>query len=134
MFGEIVYYIFLLFIVFIILIVVATAATTVVVMWPTNRLQYQLMQKKIKTQFTKVNSLLERIGMDGAPDPPLKGEILREWAPTFCRELCKKTAEPIDFPFELWTRVCPAKHKLNRIRQAVQRCPPRLCCELCESD
>jgi len=30
---------------------------------------------------------------------------------------CAKTAEPIDLPFGLWTRVGPRKHKFNRVRR-----------------
>ena len=35
---------------------------------------------------------------------------------------CAKTAEPIDLPFGLWTRVGLRKHKFNRIRQAAPMC------------
>jgi len=34
-----------------------------------------------------------------------------------------KTAEPIDFLFELWTRVGRRKHNFNRIRQVAPMCP-----------
>jgi len=33
-----------------------------------------------------------------------------------------KLAEPIEVPFELWTRVGPRKHKFNRIRQVAPMC------------
>jgi len=36
---------------------------------------------------------------------------------------CAKTAEPIDLPFGLWTRVGRRKHKFNRIRQVASMCP-----------
>jgi len=39
---------------------------------------------------------------DGGPDPPMGRAILE--IGTFGRELCK-TAEPMDLPFGLWTRV-----------------------------
>jgi len=35
---------------------------------------------------------------------------------------CAETAEPIDLPFELWTRVDRRKHKFNRIRQVTPMC------------
>ena len=50
---------------------------------------------------------------------------------TFCRELCK-TAEPINLPFGLWTRMVPRKHKFNSIRQVAPMCPT-LCHELCKN-
>jgi len=34
-----------------------------------------------------------------------------------------KTAELIEMPFGLWTRVGPRKHKFNRIRQVAPMCP-----------
>jgi len=37
---------------------------------------------------------------------------------------CAETAEPIDLPFGLWTRVCWRKHKFNCIRQVAPMCPP----------
>jgi len=36
---------------------------------------------------------------------------------------CAKTAEPIDLPFGLWTRVGQRKHKCNRIHQVAPMCP-----------
>jgi len=36
---------------------------------------------------------------------------------------CAKTAEPVDLPFWLWTRVSRRKHKFNRIRQVAPMCP-----------
>jgi len=39
-----------------------------------------------------------------------------------CAVSCAKTAEPIDFPFGLWTWVCRRKHMFNRIRQVAQMC------------
>jgi len=36
---------------------------------------------------------------------------------------CAKTAEPIDLPFGLWTRVVRRKHKFNHIRQVAPMCP-----------
>ena len=36
---------------------------------------------------------------------------------------CAKTAEPIHFPFRLWTRVGWRMHKFNRIRQVAPMCP-----------
>jgi len=39
-----------------------------------------------------------------------------------CCVLCK-TAEPIDLPFGLWTRVGRRKHKFNHIRQVAPMCP-----------
>jgi len=36
---------------------------------------------------------------------------------------CAKTAEPIDLPFELWTRVGRRKHKFDRIHQVAPMCP-----------
>jgi len=41
----------------------------------------------------------------------------------FCCELCARSAEPIDLPFGLWTRVGRRKHKFSRIRQAAPMCP-----------
>jgi len=41
----------------------------------------------------------------------------------FLRELYKKTAEPIDLPFGLWTRVGRSMHKFNRIRQVAPMFP-----------
>ena len=35
---------------------------------------------------------------------------------------CAKTAEQIDLPFGLWTRVGRRKHKFNRIRQVAPTC------------
>jgi len=37
--------------------------------------------------------------------------------------ICVKTAEPIETPFGLWTRVSRRKHKFNRIRQVAPMCP-----------
>jgi len=34
-----------------------------------------------------------------------------------------ETAEPVDLPFGLWTRVGRRKHKFNRIRQVAPTCP-----------
>jgi len=36
---------------------------------------------------------------------------------------CARTAEPIDLPFGLWTRVGRRKHKFNGIRQVALVCP-----------
>jgi len=36
---------------------------------------------------------------------------------------CAKTTEPIDLPFELWTRVGRWKHEFNRICQVAPMCP-----------
>jgi len=36
---------------------------------------------------------------------------------------CAKTAEPIDLPFELWSRVDGKGRKFNCIRQMVPMCP-----------
>jgi len=36
---------------------------------------------------------------------------------------CAETAESIDLPFGLWTRVGQRKHKFNHIRQAAPMCP-----------
>ena len=41
---------------------------------------------------------------------------------TFSRERAR-TAEPIDFPFGLWTRVDQKKHRFIRICQMVPLCP-----------
>jgi len=41
---------------------------------------------------------------------------------TLCRELCK-TAEPIDLPFGLWTRVGQRKQTFNDICQMTPMCP-----------
>jgi len=42
---------------------------------------------------------------------------LRQCAWRHCAVSCAKTAEPIDLPFGLWTRVGRKKHKFNRIFQ-----------------
>ena len=39
--------------------------------------------------------------------------------------VCSKTAEPIDLPFGLWTRVGRRKRRFNRIRHVVPMCPDR---------
>jgi len=36
---------------------------------------------------------------------------------------CAKTAEPVDLPFGLWTRVGRRKHKFNRIHQVAPMRP-----------
>jgi len=36
---------------------------------------------------------------------------------------CAKTAEPVDLPFALWTRVGRRKHQFTRIRQVAPVCP-----------
>jgi len=40
----------------------------------------------------------------------------------FCLS-CARTAETIDLPFGLWTRVGRRKHRFNRIRQVAPMCP-----------
>jgi len=67
--------------------------------------------------------------LDGGPDTHRKGQCLGKEEPivsigTFCRELWKsgRTAEQIDLPFGLWTRVGRRKHKFNRIRQVASVC------------
>jgi len=46
---------------------------------------------------------------------------------------CAETAEPIDLPFELWTRVGRRKHECNRIRQMAPTYLTTLCRGLCEN-
>jgi len=50
----------------------------------------------------------------------------RQVAPTFpttlCRELCKKTVQPIDLLFGLWARVGRRKHKFNHVLQVAPLC------------
>jgi len=36
---------------------------------------------------------------------------------------CAKTADPIDLPFGLWTRMGQRKHWFNRVRQVAPICP-----------
>jgi len=60
--------------------------------------------------------------LDAGPDPPWKGAIWGKGSPTvkyrdFLTVSCAETAEPIDLPFGLWTRVGRGKHKFNHIRQ-----------------
>ena len=40
-------------------------------------------------------------------------QVATMYSTTLCRELCKETAEPIDLPFGLWTRVGRKKHIFN---------------------
>ena len=58
--------------------------------------------------------------LDGGPDPPWVGAILRERG-AHCKGLsavsCAKMAGLIDLPFGLWTQVGRKKHKLNCICQ-----------------
>ena len=56
--------------------------------------------------------------LDGGPDPPWEGEILRgkgrpivKYIGTLCGHLCK-TAEPIEMPFGLWAGMCSRNHAL----------------------
>jgi len=56
--------------------------------------------------------------------PSWEGAILGERG-THCKVSavsCAKTAEPIDLPFGLWTRVGQKKQKFNRIRQVAAMC------------
>jgi len=49
--------------------------------------------------------------LDGGPDPPREGEILRGKGATHCKVyghsavICAKTAKPIKMPFGLWARM-----------------------------
>jgi len=63
-----------------------------------------------------------------AADPPWEGAIFGERDAHckvqgfFSAVSFAKTAEPIELPFGLWTRVGPRKHKFNRIRQPAPTC------------
>ena len=57
----------------------------------------------------------------GGQHPPWEGAILKVYGHS--AGICAKTAEPIDLPFGLWTRVGPRKHKFNRIRQTAPMFP-----------
>ena len=87
--------------------------------------------------------------VDWGPDPPREGAILRG-RESHCKLLghsavtctktaqpivvsCAETAESIDLPFGLWTRVGQRKHKSNRIRQVAPIYPTTLYCELCKN-
>jgi len=61
--------------------------------------------------------------LDGGPDPPWTEAILRGKSMSDDTDVnCAKTAESIDLPFGLWTRVGRRKHKFNRIRQVAPMC------------
>jgi len=56
--------------------------------------------------------------LDGGPDPPCKGGNFEgegwpivKYGPSAVS--CAKTAELIEIPFEVWTRVGPRKHALD---------------------
>jgi len=54
--------------------------------------------------------------LDGGSDPPIgRGN--------FWGKGRAETAESIDLPFGLWSRVGRRKHKFNHIRQVVPMCP-----------
>jgi len=62
------------------------------------------------------------------PDPTCEGAIIREkdmhgHARRHSVVSCANTAEPIDSPFVLWTRVGRRKHKYNHIHQVAPTCP-----------
>jgi len=74
----------------------------------------------------------------GAQISPWEGAILGERVPIvkyadFLPSSFGKTAEPIDLPFGLWTRLGRRKHKFNRVRQVAPMCPTTLCRELYEN-
>jgi len=87
--------------------------------------------------------------LDWGPDPPWEGAILRGreshckvWghSAVTCTKTaepivvsCAETPEPIDLPFELWTRVGQRKHKSSRIHQVAPIYPTTLYCELCKN-
>ena len=59
----------------------------------------------------------------GDRSPMGRGNFEGEWHARRHSDVnCAKTAEPIDLPFGLWTRVGLRKHKFNRIRQAAPMC------------
>jgi len=65
-----------------------------------------------------------RNGETGAHWRPTKREVPNSNRKSVCSAVrCATTAEPIDLPFGSRTRVCPGKHKFNRIRQVVPICP-----------
>jgi len=66
--------------------------------------------------------------LDRVQIPPWEGAIFWETG-AHCKiwglsaMSCAKTAEPVDLPFGLWTRVDQRKHKFSRIRQVAPMCP-----------
>jgi len=59
--------------------------------------------------------------LNGDTNPREKGQFLGKGVPRHARRHsdvnCAKTAEPIEMPFGLWTRVSTKRHKFNRIRK-----------------
>jgi len=74
--------------------------------------------------------------LHGGQHPPWEGAILREEEVAHCNTwghsavICAKTAEPIDLPFGLWTRVDQRKHRFNCIRQVEPGCPLEPMCPM----
>jgi len=69
----------------------------------------------------------KRLRLNGSPHPPWEGAILRGKGMSRHAGLHSdmnfvKTAEPIEMPFGLWTRVGRRKHKFNLIRQMAPMC------------
>jgi len=77
------------------------------------------MRFGLRTQVRPRNHVL-----DGGPDTPWEGAILRRKGVSDCKVLghsaviCAKTAEPIEMSFGLWARM----GSRNRVRWGVHRC------------
>ena len=64
--------------------------------------------------------------LDGGPNPPWKGAILRAEGASHCKiyghsaVISAKTAEPIEMPFGLWAGMGPRNHVLDGSSQVLR--------------
>jgi len=73
---------------------------------------------------------LEQLGLSSLPTVLT---VIGTLNPGLSAVRCAKTAEPIDLPFALSTRVGRRMHKFNRIRQVAPICPTILFRDLCQN-
>jgi len=105
--------------------VVPTVCRSVTLVSPAKTDEPTEMPSGMRTRVGPGNHLLSR----GSRSHHGKGQFRRAKGACHCEVyghsavICAKTAEPIDMPFGLWTRVGRRKHKFNRIRQMAPMCP-----------
>jgi len=94
------------------------------VAWPVGLSVTLVSPAKMAEQVEMPFGLWTRVGpghhvLDGGPDPPWEGAILRGKGASHCKVQgrsvvsCAKTAEPIEMPFVLWARMGPRNHVLD---------------------